>query len=283
MVRSFIILFCCALVFSACDKITNPIQEGGIGPIDSTIVTRKILLEDLTGHFCNNCPRAALVADQIKDIYGDQVIVVGIHAGPITFTEPQSNPDNSYATDFRTPAGNTYAQTFNVNTLPSGMVSRTEFNGTRTLGDASWISAVSEIVGQNAILKITFDSLFYEGSTDQLSTKIKIEALTEINGEYKCIIYLLEDGLIDWQLNSNADPPDVPNYEHGHVLRDNLTGTWGTTIFSGNVEEGTIANVLVNGFSLNPIWNMNNGYLVAYVYNELTNEVWQVEEIKIVP
>ena len=42
---------------------------------------KKILLEDYTGHKCGNCPRAAEKAEELKEIYGDQLIPIAIHAG----------------------------------------------------------------------------------------------------------------------------------------------------------------------------------------------------------
>jgi thiol-disulfide isomerase/thioredoxin len=44
-------------------------------------VTRRVLLEDFTGHTCNNCPAAAVIAEGLQTFYGeDQLILVGVHA-----------------------------------------------------------------------------------------------------------------------------------------------------------------------------------------------------------
>jgi len=280
--RTIFFLSATILLFSSCDYVTNPIQEGGgIDPGDTTTVKRKVLLEDFTGHYCANCPEAALVAEQLHNLYGDLLIIVGVHAGPSFFVEPQNNPDGSYATDFRTPAGDDYAQFFSITALPKGMVSRREFNGSLTLSEGSWGSAAGEIIGEDAIIKIEFEDVQYDQNNNTVSTDISIEALTELSGEYKCIIYLIENDIIDWQFDNSASPPDVPDYDHQHVLRDNLTPTWGTTVFSGTISEGTVEQVNVNNFSLDPAWNMDNGHLVAYVYDDNTSEVFQVEEISV--
>lgn len=286
MKRTFLFLSIAILLFNSCDYITNPIEEGGIGPIDTTNTKRKVLIEDFTGHLCTNCPDAALIAEQLHDLYGDLLITVGVHAGPDFFVAPASppNPDGSYSTDFRTPAGDAYAQSFGINSLPKGMVSRREFSGSITLGEGNWGSATSEIIGEDAIMKIEFEEVQYDQGNNSVSMDISIEALIELNGEYKCIVYLIENEIVDWQLWSNPpNPPDVPNYVHQHVLRANPNSTWGTTVFSGTVAVGTLENVVINNFNLNPSWNMDNSYLIAYVYDDSTSEIFQVEQIAVTP
>jgi len=279
--RTIIFLSATILLFGSCDYITNPIQEGGIES-----GSRKVLIEDFTGHLCQNCPDAAVVAARLHDLYGDQLIIVGVHAGPDVFVAPASppNPDGSYSTDFRTAAGDAYAQSFGINALPKGMVSRREFQGTNILGEGDWGAATAEIIEEEAIINIEFDDVQYDQGSNTVSMDISIEALTELNDEYKCIVYLVENDVIDWQLWSNPpNPPNVQYYAHQHVLRDNPNGTWGSTVFSGTVAEGTTENVVINNFGLNPAWNMDNGYLIAYVYDEDTSEIWQVEQAAVNP
>ena len=41
-------------------------------------VARCVLLEDYTGQLCVNCPNAVGVIDRIHEVYGDNVIAVGL-------------------------------------------------------------------------------------------------------------------------------------------------------------------------------------------------------------
>lgn len=282
---SFFVVSAAILLITSCDKIENPIQDGGIGPIDTTTVLRKVLLEDFTGHRCNNCPAATEVAETLHDLYEDQLIIAGVHA-PDGFFVNAANPpnsDGSYSTYFGTEAGNTYAQNFGVTSLPKGMVSRREFNGSVTMSEGSWGSAIAEIINQEAILKISFNNVSYDQGNNSISVEIEVEAREDLDDDYRCIVFLLEDGIIDWQVNSQASPPDVPDYEHNHVLRDVLGGTWGSNVFTGQVSAGTTQTISFNNFSVDPDWVMANSTLVAFVYDVTTEEVWQAEKTDIIP
>src|SRR5204862_7030097 len=96
-------------------------------------ITRKILIEDYTGFKCGNCPAgASILYNQLKPIYGNDLITIAVHASPSnTFTEPSppaslppNAPAGSYSTDFRTPAGEAWLAFFNVSANRNGMVSR---------------------------------------------------------------------------------------------------------------------------------------------------------------
>ena len=86
---------CCYNNFSCFDNPSNIIQ--------------KILIEDFTGHTCQNCPEAAEELHTIQSNYPSQVIGIAIHAG--FFAEPENN-DTSFTTDFRTEKGNSIHDKF---------------------------------------------------------------------------------------------------------------------------------------------------------------------------
>jgi thiol-disulfide isomerase/thioredoxin len=83
-----------ASMFS-CDKIEPPYRQGGV-----VTAERKVLLEDYTGSRCVNCPSAARIAHDLKQVYGENLIVLGIHTGFFAFPFPPQFP-----LDLRTPAG----------------------------------------------------------------------------------------------------------------------------------------------------------------------------------
>src|SRR4051812_45447964 len=77
------------VLFSSCNKIDPPFKQTVGGPASSGI-TRKILIEDYTGFKCGNCPAgASILYNQLKPIYGNDLITIAVHASPSnTFTEP---------------------------------------------------------------------------------------------------------------------------------------------------------------------------------------------------
>jgi len=89
---------------------------------------------------------------------------------------------------------------------------------------------------------------------------------------------LIEDHVVDWQLDNEATPPDVENYEHRHVLRTTLNGTWGVPLITGAANTGDTITLSYPDFAVDPSWQPANCALVAYAYNTASNEVMQVAE-----
>lgn len=271
-------------LFASCDQVDEPlapITDGG-GTSDTTVL-RSVLLEEFTGHRCSTCPAAHVVAKQLSELYGERLVVVGLHTTN-TFGAPLDPPapDGRYSTDFRTPAGDTYTTTFGVSFLPTGMVSRTVRSSSITLAQGSWGSAIADILEQPALFRIGFDQV-QVNTNSTLNATIKVRAQVAIDAEHKLVIYLVEDRVIDWQLNAAVTPPDVPDYEHRHVLRGAVNGTWGEDAVAAGTAAGDSLSFTVNAFPLATEWNVANCYLVAYLYNTSNNEVMQVSERKVQP
>lgn len=261
---------------AGCDIVTDPVPPGGTPtPGGGDGIVRRILLEDITGHRCNNCPRAARVAADLKDIYGDQLILVGVHAGG--FAAPLAPlGDDFYDTDFRTPEGTTYNTAFQVMFYPAGMVNRRSYSGSPVLSENSWGSAIADMAGQTSPFELWFDTI--QQGTNSVSTRIKLHFAEAVEGDHNLVVYLTEDHLIDWQLDSDATPPDVPDYEHRHVFRTTLNSAWGVPVVTGSTAAGDTLTLEYNDVALDPAWVADNCALIAYVYNVATDEVMQAAE-----
>lgn len=284
-------------LLSRCDIIDIP--KDGIPaptPPGSSTVTRRVLLEDCTGPLCTYCPAAAVIADGIQAYYNtaenERVIVVAINMFAI-FSAPQAPiGDGIFDTDFRTPAGNAYEQYFAPPGLPSGLINRKPYQGSIPVGRSSWGSAVAQLIDLPADMDIWFDSFSFNSSTNVVTTTVKVAVLNTITGPHNLTLYLTEDHVIDWQLDQNATPQQVEFYDHRHVLRDNLNGTWGTSIIpSSGAQPGDTLSMSLNytlppAGAINHVLNASNCSLVAYVYSTAgadKDEVKQVAEQKFVP
>ena len=84
----FAFIFTFSNIFQSCDVIEGPFTEEVILE-ECAEKCKKILLEDYTGHKCGNCPRAAEKAEELKEIYGDQLKKVASH-----FTHIRMNSSN---------------------------------------------------------------------------------------------------------------------------------------------------------------------------------------------
>jgi len=281
--------FFALLALVGCDIVKDPVIPSGSGQIDTTcteviplFTTRRALLEDFSGFRCNNCPAASEVAQGLLDTYNEEVVVVGIHV-LASFAAPVPPLDDAFFdTDFRTDAGNTYAQDLQISFLPVGAVSRKDYSGSQLLSDGAWGAAVSEIIGQPADMDVQLACFSYNATTNTVNVTARVIALNDVVGDHNLVIYLTEDHIIDWQIDAREDEPNIPDYEHRHVLRGNLNGAYGDPVITGTLAAGDTTS-LSFAYTLPPnVLQPNNCALVAYVANSATKEVMQVVERKFV-
>lgn len=284
MRKHFPSLLATLLLLGGCDVVSDPVQPttNGGGPIVEGI-PRRVLLEDLTGHRCNNCPRAARVAHDLVEVYGDQLIVVGVHmingfAAPL-----QPIGDDLFDTDFRTTAGSTYETTFQVMGLPQGMFNRTPYNNSLLQSDGAWPEAMATMAGQEADLDVQFTAFSFDNATNTVQGTIRVPVVNALDGDHDLVIYLTEDHVIDWQIDATATPSNVPDYEHRHVLRAALNGTWGEPLVTGSAAAGDTLSASFSYPLPANVLEPNNCALVAYVARRDNNEVVQVTERKFQP
>ncbi len=283
--RSLLTLLLVAVLATGCDYVNDPTPPGsGGGNNNGNTVKRRALLEEFTGHRCNTCPAAHVVAANLATAYGEDLIVVAVHATDF-FAAPLDPPaaDGSYSTDFRTPAGDAYATSFSVSFLPTGLVNRTPFNSSTTISSGNWSSAIADIIDQDAALDVWVSALQHNATANTVTAEVKVAVLQAITGTHNLTVYLTEDHVTDWQLNSLVTPPDVENYDHRHVLRTNLNGTWGDEVIGTAAAVGDTLTLTFTDVAMDPDWNADNCALVAYVYNTASNEVLQAAERKFQP
>jgi hypothetical protein len=291
-----------SLFFSACDKVENPFPETTSQPAEcdtavfatNTNTQRNVLLEDFTGHRCPNCPFAAYSAINLQaslESQGKNLIIVGEHVTDLA--EPQSNPDNSFITDFRTEAGdnfgdltNSYSEYFGGATgfsyVPIGLIDRAVYNASVLVDVGDWSNAINDRflvpIGANIQMEINYDAAF-----DKACIYVETEFMQSMAGDYNLVIYIVEDSIVDWQINGPAGDPTYPlntnveTYMHRHVMRGTVSGTWGTQIAVGGVSIGE-TNITGFNVAIESGWDPNHISFVAYVYNDATKEILQAIE-----
>ncbi|HNQ12378.1 MAG TPA: Omp28 family outer membrane lipoprotein [Bacteroidia bacterium] len=277
------ICFVFVLSFSACDIIKEPYLEEGGGNGTNDSVLRKVIIEDFTGHLCANCPDAHRESDALKNIFGKQLIVLSIHSGDFAIPLPAGAPKYTY--DFRTPEGNELNNYFQLMSWPNGVVNRTSYGGSLLLNYPSWGAAVGDLINLPAEAQIELDHS-YDSTTRTLNTTISVEMLEDMNGILKVCAFIVEDSIINWQLDDKATPKDVQFYVHKHVLRGSLFApphnTWGKEIANGPVSSGDTFT-LQESKNISANYNENQVSVIAYIYNDVTKEIIQAEEAKILP
>ena len=278
-------------------------MSGSINPNDtsSTGYVKKVLIEDFTGHQCSFCPDAARELDVILDVY-QNAIGLAIH-GVNNFTRPYImdtvfNPEEKYVYDFRTSWGEELDSYFEIseNGLPKGMINRIDYNssGDHRKDFGQWSSLVADELEKEVKFGMNIEiTQTPQMIADEYDIVINSEAISSMNGNYKLVVCITENNIVQWQKDGNIDDS---SYVHKHVLRSFLTPTWGDDLAaeetsSDNFSNGysciisTLENNNINYSTTLPLgvgnagnWDINNLYVVAYIYDEANYEILQVEE-----
>ncbi len=289
-------------VFYGCDYIEAPYAtDGPQGCTGSTPVftanpspVRKVLIEDVTGHRCGNCPRAAETIASIMASYPDQVVALGLHSslsGSFTDILPNdtiTNPSLKYIYDFRNTPSTEIDNQFGVSSigLPGGMVNRKDFGGGPVVSYTNWSTYTASVLASPPDIDLQLQNFWNTNNDSSLCSYFYARALNSLSGDYKICLFLTEDSIVKWQKDYLASPStDLQFYVHHHVLRSSITGTtWGVPLNSTtNIASG---ETFIEGYStkIDPsLWNLDHLYVVAFVYNATTLEVVQAEELKMLP
>lgn len=282
--RKFL-LFCLTLLsLTSCDLVKPPYQTNNNGEIDTTqedslvVKVRKVLLEDYTGHTCGNCPKAAKVADEQKEIYKEKLIVMAVHAGGFAV------PDlPEYPADYRTPEGNELDQFFGISGVgnPNGMINRIDYPTEGHIkGHTSWAGIIDAELAKPMQAWLTIEPQ-YNTSNRKLDVKVKTEFITALSGDIKLAVFLVEDSVISDQKNYLANPTHVTSYVHRHMMRKSFSGSAFGELIAANPQpsETTVDKSYSTTVSSN--YDDKHCYVVAMIYNAATYEVIQAEEKKI--
>lgn len=260
-----------AVLITGCDIVEEPylvpVTGGGTGPGEAV---KKVLLEDFTGQKCPNCPDAAIVANNLQAVYGEQLIVVAVHAG--FYAEPSASGD--FTADYRTQAGNELNDYFSFQGYPSGLVNRADYLGSTVLFKDSWEGAVAAQVALPPQAVISFSNN-YNSSTRKLDLTVETEFLEDLDGTFNLCVLITESGIVSPQQTSSGVQAD---YVHNHVLRAYVNGTWGDPV--GTSGQAVAGEKLTNAYSITlpAEWNADHCHVVAFVYHTVSNVVVQAEE-----
>jgi hypothetical protein len=218
-----IIAFLTFISFTACEEVMPPVDFTETEPfIVSTYVInnlsepaqdKMILIEDLTGVRCPNCPDAAKKAKQLKTQNPDRIVTVGLYTSqPKNLTTPHSGD-----IDLRTePATNLYTNIYNSPPLPGGGVNRKLFSGQSSINQSYllWGSSVQAELALKS--KVNLSASLAKENDSTLALAADITFMEALAGQTFISVMLLEN---DLEAVQSSDTGDVHDYVHEHVLR----------------------------------------------------------------
>ena len=284
--HKYILLAFAALVFISCDTINEPyVKDFSQGNGDTSEIKRKILLEDYTGFRCGNCPEAAEQAHHLQQAYGEQLIMMAVHAGPF------ARPLPSHPYDFRTEVGTTFDDFFKISNSgnPNGMVNRVEQSGSRIISPGGWEQAIIDELEREPEVNITL-APEYDHVNFGITVSATITYLKPGSSNHNISLMLIENNFKQFQVDDRADPPEIEDFNHMHVLRDALNGTWGTQIHDGQISANDTFTKEIK-YTIKPEnraggeypWNPDELHIIAYVHDyQQSYRILQAEEVKLI-
>lgn len=256
-IKKLTILTIAAAALLACDTIDENERYVQLETIEAK---RNVLLEEFTGQNCPNCPTAHETAAKLKELYGEALITVSIHAGPFAFAEGTK----SFPT-FKTPEGDSYADAWGITTYPAGVINRTS-------GDTSypdWATIIRDEFQKDAELDIELTATLNADKT-AVSISTALKPLNDIEGSLQ--LWITESGMISRQKNGSET---IREYEHNHVYRTSVNGVGGESVsLSSNVFK-----TFNHSIDVKENWNAEKLSVVAFVHNN--SGVLQVVEAEI--
>lgn len=241
-----------AMAAASCSNIDEGDRLIYVKPAE---VGRAVLIEDLTGQRCINCPTGTDIINGIIQTYGeDNVIAVGIHSGPLGFT------GNSKRVGLMTDTGDEY-YTYWANGTNLGQPSAI-FNRKKGPSDNlnNWAAEVGLIISEKANLSVNIANA-YDAKKRELTTKVGAFGVNgTVNGKLQ--VWIVEDGIKAMQMMPDGSANQ--EYIHNHVFRAAVNGTWGEEV---TVKEGETTSKDYS-YVLPETWNAENISVVAFVYNK---------------
>ena len=252
------------LLFAACDHID---ENDRLIYVEPESVKRCVLLEDFTGQKCVNCPRGTEVIEQLQGVYGENLIAVGIHSGPLGFKGTASIL--GLATDL----GDEYYNHWSLEYQPVGLVNR---HGPVNYTD--WTTQVREEMKKNATINMSLAATLADGKITVKVTEKRL--LGTFHGKLQ--VWILEDSIVAMQtrhdpINDDNVTINDKNYIHNHVLRDAVNGHWGQELLLD--ADAPKMQTYTYDIPSDGKWNPDHLSIVAFVYDD--NGVEQAIKTKV--
>ncbi len=240
-------LFALAVLIGGCKEIPPNIDfsDPVVLAKDTTYITNdlpsgiknNVLIEDISGVKCNNCPKAAKIAHDIQDNNAEgRVVVMTLHIMELPqLTSPYSTSNDTFNTVVSSEIATT-RYIGNISGLPTGGINRKVFDGqTQTyLSYTTWESHVDELLKEEAKAAIDLEVAAKENR--KFLVNVTSTFLESDETPVYMSIYLTESKIISKQLSTDGP---IDDYEHNYILRQGITNVSGIKL-ADKVEEGRV-------------------------------------------
>ncbi len=277
-----------AVAFCAC-KEENPgviFTEPEKPLLDSTYIlgtapaaqTKRVLLIDITGVRCVNCPKAAKEAHKLDSLNPGRVSVIAAfpYSPGASLTAPWPGHDTLVTDD----AEALILTLGNVASLPTGAVDQVMENSSYFIPFFTWASTLNAQLAKNTPFNIELNNS-WNNTSKTGRAEIKITCTENIPGKKLFYIAVLEDGIVGKQSDNQAAGGHVEEYDFHHVLRKLYTLPTGDSLNQTLVK----GRVFEKHYSIKPrySWKPANLLVMVWVVDAGSKEVVHVAEARLIP
>ncbi len=267
--NKFLLCFLAVLSITiiSCDEVPVVVPmgpSGPTGPVDGDSTLKVVLLQELTGVKCPNCPTGAAEAKRLLEQFGEQLVVVAIHGDFLT------TPLDESLYDFRTDFSRTIENNTPFLGKPAAAINRRSFNSSPFLAyDVDdWETLIQQELEDPAEIKIEIDA---EESGGTINIDIDFTPLVDLQGGYNFAVAITQGAIEDVQEeNGNI----IEDYEHEHVLRHMFTAPLGDILGSDLPADEAISKTYSFPIPTNasPAYDLSHIEIVAYVTRDGASE-----------
>lgn len=221
---------------------------------------RVVLLEELTGVSCPNCPTGAAKVEDLLQLYSGQLVTLAVHG------EFDAEPLEGYSQyDFRSEEAKAledYLKPFYGK--PSAAINRVPNNGGELgiIGVDTWGGYIEDELAKPHVLDLAL-STEYDETTRELKINLGFLPLENLEGNYNFSVAIKESHIVDAQKNQTEI---IPDFEHMHVFRKMLTDVKGDALGSDLMANEIINKSLTYTLPVDDnLWVVENCHVVAFV------------------
>lgn len=234
---------------------------------------KAVLIEDITGVRCVNCPEAA--AEAVKIVANkteDSVVVMALYTSQMnTLTLPWpgypklTNDISTEIVDILGVPGD----------LPKGYVDRKIFAPLteRFVQYKSWGLYVDQRLKLSTPVNIGMSSAV---TGRNINVNLKFQYTADVTGNHKYALYIVEDDVVSKQTGGKPTPE---TYVHKHILRYAFGNSVGNPLNASLVVGRTFEKIL--SYDLPADYNIDNCRLICVISDVSSNEVINVREIHV--
>lgn len=240
---------------------------------------KHVILCDITGVRCNNCPQAADKAKQIEAARGGKVHVIAAYITPMpNLTAPWRGYDT-----LTTPIADQMisATGVSVNSLPNGMVDQAVFGTSRVISMNEWEARVNDRLAESTPVNMELSSAWDAVKKEAVITLRLAYNSDKSTESHRYTIALTEGGIVGKQSDKDTAGGIRYFYTHNHVLRTTITAPGGDLL----TEPLVAGRVFEKQYRYKPAGNFKpaNMHVVAFVQRDSDRTILNGRETDLIP